>query len=198
MLLFPLQETSTDELSTQRLRLRPLRRADVTALDAAIQETLPELVRWLSWAKLTHDRQETRRYIRGARAAHAERRAFEFVVEDVAGGSLLGITSLHRIDWLRSSAGLGYWVRRSSWSKGVATEAALCLIDHAFTDLGLNRLEMHIAPDNSSSLRVADKLGFLREGVARQSELLGDRFQDHVQYSLLHSDRVPGESERRV
>ena len=66
----------------------------------------------------------------------------------------------------------------------------------AFVDLALNRLEMHVAPENTASLRVASKLGFLREGIARESELLDDRFRDHIQLSLLRSDLAPGKPVR--
>ncbi len=102
---------------------------------------------------------------------------------------VLGITSLHRIDWARRSAGVGYWIRSSVWGKGFATEANQAMIEHAFHDLALHRLELHIAPANPASLRVAEKLGFQREGIARESELIDGRYADHVQYSLLRSDR---------
>jgi ribosomal-protein-serine acetyltransferase len=146
------------------------------------------LVRWLPWARPGHNRQETRRYIRGARLARAQRRALEFFIEDIGSEEALGIMSLHRIDWVRRSAGLGYWVRRSRWGKDIATEAAICVIDHAFRDLRLHRLELHIAPANLASHRVAEKLGFQREGIARQAEFINGKYHDHVQYSLLCSD----------
>jgi ribosomal-protein-serine acetyltransferase len=166
----------------------------VGALDEAIQETLPDLVRWLPWARPNHTRQDTRLYLRGARLARSKRRAFEFLVEDIQSGAVLGITSLHRIDWARRCAGLGYWIRRSAWGKGAATEATDAVIEYAFHDLALNRLEVHVAPENLASLRVAEKLGFQREGIAREAELINGQYSDHVQYSLLRSDlsELPG------
>ncbi len=101
---------------------------------------------------------------------------------------MLGITSLHRIDWARRCAGVGYWIRSSAWGHGFATEATQATIEHAFRDLGLHRLEVHIAPENRASLRVVEKLGFRREGLARESELIDGRYADHIQYSLLRSD----------
>jgi RimJ/RimL family protein N-acetyltransferase len=188
--LFAIEETSGEELCTKRLRLRPPRRSDLAKLDSAIRETLPDLIRWLPWARAGHSRQETRRYIRGARLLRSQRRAFEFLIEDANTEDLLGITSLHRIDWSRRCAGLGYWVRRSSWGGGIATESSLCLVDYAFRDLFLNRLEMHVDPENLASHRVAAKLGFRREGIAREVELISDVYRDHVQYSLLRSDVI--------
>lgn len=178
-------ERADSEIASQRLRLREPRRSDLDALHAAIEETLPELARWLPWAHLEHSRADTRRYLRGARLARAQRSALEFIVEDVVDGALLGVTSVHRIDWIRLSAGLGYWVRRSRQRKGVAAEAGRLLCEYAFRSLGLHRLEAHVALDNLASHRVVDRIGFRREGIARENEVIAGRFVDHVQYGLL-------------
>lgn len=153
-------------------------------------------MRFLPWARPQHSRQDTRRYLRGARLARARRRAFELLVEEAQSEAVLGITSLHRIDWPRRCAGVGYWIRASAWGKGFATEATRVMIEYAFHDLALHRLEAHIAAENRASLRVAEKLGFRREGIARESELVHAGYADHVQYSLLSSDRfeLPGVS----
>jgi RimJ/RimL family protein N-acetyltransferase len=191
-----LYEPAGVEIAGPRLRLREPRRSDLDALHEAICETLPELVRWLPWARESHSRADTRRYLRGARIARAHRTAFEFIVEDATGSQLLGVTSVHRIDWVRHSAGLGYWIRRSCQGKGTATEAARLLADYAFRTLRLHRLEAHVALDNPASQRVVERAGFRREGVARENELIGGRFIDHVQYGLLAPDVLGRESER--
>ncbi|MFQ5699428.1 MAG: GNAT family N-acetyltransferase [Myxococcota bacterium] len=185
-----LQLGSPTEVVTPRLCLREPRRADLEGLHDAILETLPELVHWLPWARRGHSRSDTRRYLRGARLARAQRSTFEFVVEKRADGAIVGIASLHRIDWMRRSAGLGYWVRTRDWGAGLATEAAGGLALHAFEVLGLNRLEAHVALDNSASHRVVARVGFRREGIARESERIGEEWVDHVQYSLLARDAV--------
>ena len=110
------------------------------------------------------------------------------MIEDRAARALLGVVSLHRIDWTRRCAGLGYWIRRASQRKGYATEAVGRLIDHAFQELGMHRLEAHIGLENRASQRVVEKLGLLREGVARGVEFVDGRYLDHVQYGLLRTD----------
>ncbi len=185
MSVFVVDEAAAGELVTRRLRLRAPRRTDVGALHEGIMETLPELVKWLPWAHDGHRRIDTRRYLRGARAALGRRGAYEFIIEDVHKGDLLGITSLHRIDWIRRSAGVGYWIRRSSWGKGIATEAVGALVERSFHVYHLHRLEAHVALENHASQRVVDKLGFEREGIAREVEFVNGRYLDHIQYSLL-------------
>ncbi len=176
------------ELLTERLKLRAPKRADGAALDEAIQETLDELVLWLPWARPGHSLGDTRRYLRGARSARNRRQAFEFVIEDQGDGRLLGMVSLHRIDWMRRSGGIGYWVRRSEWGRGIAPEAARAMLDVAFIECGLHRVEVLVAPENKPSRHVVDKVGFVREGVARGAEFVNGSHLDHIQYALLRSD----------
>lgn len=177
-------------LRSERLLLRPPRRADLVPLDDAIRETLPELVRWLPWAHGAHSRSDTRRYIRAAVAARGARAAFEFVIADPEAGTLLGMASLHRLDWPRRSAGLGYWIRRTCWGKGYATESGRLLLGHAFETLELNRVEALVAIDNTASHRVVENLHFQREGVARGIERLAGAYLDHVQYARLVGDEA--------
>jgi ribosomal-protein-serine acetyltransferase len=175
-------------LETAHFRLRAPKRGDAVLLHDAIAETLPDLVPWLPWARPDHGRAETRRYLRAARAAWSRRTAFEFLIEDRKTGQLCGVTSLHRIDWLRACAGLGYWVRRSAWNRGVATEAANAALLHGIGSLRLHRVEALVALENKASQRVVEKLGFTREGVAREAEYIDGRHLDHIQYSFLRGD----------
>lgn len=184
-------ELAPHELHQERVVLRAPRRGDAGPLHEAIAETLAELVPWLPWARPEHSRADTRRYLRATRAAWARRASFEFLIEERTTGRILGMTSLHRIDWSRRCAGVGYWVRRSAWSRGYATEAADAALTHGFRSLLLHRVEALVALANKSSQRVVEKLGFMREGIAREVEFVDGRFLDHYQYSLLDSDARP-------
>lgn len=176
------------EIVTDRLRLRAPKRGDVNPLHDAIAETLTDLVPWLPWARLDHGPAETRRYLRAARSAWSRQSAFEFVIELRESNRIVGVTSLHRVDWVRAAAGLGYWVRRSEWNRGIATEAAAAALSHAVGGLRLHRIEALVALENKSSQRVIEKLGFAREGVAREAEFVDGRYLDHIQYSFLRTD----------
>lgn len=62
----------------------------------------------------------------------------------------------------RAKIELGYRLRPTAWGYGYATEAGLSVVNHAFGDLGLTELCAVIHPDNTASITVAEKLGFLR------------------------------------
>ena len=72
---------------------------------------------------------------------------------------------------------------------GLSAVAACALSSFAFDTLGLHRIEAHVAADNPASQRVVEKIGFQREGIARENERIGERFVDHVQYALLARDQ---------
>jgi ribosomal-protein-alanine N-acetyltransferase len=77
-------------------------------------------------------------------------------------GAVASTAGLHHIDRERGSAQVAYEIEREHSGKGLMSEALRRVIDHAFGDLGLRRLEAHVDPDNERSIRLAEKLGFSR------------------------------------
>ena len=93
------------------------------------------------------------------------------------------------INELLHNGHVGYWCAPEARGRGVATRALRLLCRHALDDLRLDRLELVTDPDNRASQRVAEKVGFRREGVLRSHLLHPDgRRRDSVMFSLL-----PGE-----
>ncbi len=68
------------------------------------------------------------------------------------------------------------------------TRAAAALLRYLFEDRGLNRVEIHCEPENTKSRAVAERLGFRKEGLLRQAELVGGRFVDNALFALLRED----------
>jgi RimJ/RimL family protein N-acetyltransferase len=72
--------------------------------------------------------------------------------------------------------------------RGYASEAASLLIDHLFESRPLHRLECGTTPGNIASQRVAEKLGFRLEGVARGLMFVGGAYVDGLSYALLRPE----------
>jgi RimJ/RimL family protein N-acetyltransferase len=83
---------------------------------------------------------------------------------------------------------VGYWIRTDESGHGYMTEACSAVVDFGFDHVGLHRIELQASPDNIGSIRVAEKIGFLREGVLRDGSRGRGGYHDVYLYGLLDSD----------
>jgi len=100
---------------------------------------------------------------------------------------LIGVISL-RIVLPHRRAEAGYWVARSEWGTGVATDALRAVIAWGFDTLGLHRIEAHHFTSNPASGRVMQKCGMLHEGRVRGAVHRHDVPRDLELYGMLRSD----------
>ena len=110
-----------------------------------------------------------------------------FAIVD-GGGTFLGVAVAPRIDLPARTAELGYVVVRGARGRGVATAALRLLTDWAFGELGLLRVELLISAENPASKRVAERCGYLREGVLRSLHFKQERREDTELWSRLPGD----------
>jgi ribosomal-protein-serine acetyltransferase len=89
------------------------------------------------------------------------------------------------LDWDNRSTEIGYWLGASFQSKGLVTKSCRALIDYAFNELNLNRIEIRCGVENKKSRKIPEKLGFREEGIIRQAEWLHNHFIDLVIYGML-------------
>lgn len=103
---------------------------------------------------------------------------------------IIGIITLHHIDAWSFRAEIGYMLNRKFWRKHVMSEVAEKVIEYAFKEVELNRIEAHAHPDNIASIKLCEKLGFQREGLKKQSDinLRTNEFEDRILMAILKSD----------
>jgi [ribosomal protein S5]-alanine N-acetyltransferase len=123
----------------------------------------------------------------------AQRKRIERVGNDqwrwaiVDEGRIVGVISLG--DVLRESlqlANVGYFVSQEYNGRGLATQAVGDVVQFAFGDAGLHRLEAGTLPDNHASQRVLEKNGFERYGLARGLLLIDGVWRDHVLFERVN------------
>ena len=83
---------------------------------------------------------------------------------------------------------LGYWLLPEARGKGFATRSVRLVSRWAFEELGMARLSLNTEPSNDRSQRVAERSGFVKEGVLRSYEDIGGRRIDCVVFSLVRAD----------
>jgi [ribosomal protein S5]-alanine N-acetyltransferase len=166
------------ELSDGEIVLRPWRLDDLGALVVAIDD--PEIGRWMP--KIPHP------YTAEAGAAYLARstgREGRFAIVTAGTGELVGGISLVPKHWGRAE--IGYWIRADARGRGLATRA-LVLVSRWGFERGFRRLQLHADVGNPASHRVAEKAGFVREGVLRSWIEHEDSERDHIVFSLLRRD----------
>ena len=82
---------------------------------------------------------------------------------------------------------IGYWLGKEYQGKGLITESCRLLINYAFDEYNLNRVEIRCATGNSKSCAIPERIGLTMEGVIRDGEWLYDHFVDLYLYSMLAS-----------
>ena len=168
------------ELRDGDLLLRSWTEEDVDAMVAGCND--PEVSRWIPTIPHPYTAEDARAFIRGEVRSDHEALAIELNGR-VVGGIGLGLSS----SGFRGS--IGYWITAPARGKGICTRAVRLLSRHALEELQLPGVQLTADTDNVASQRVAEKVGFKREGVLRAHLRHPDgRVRDSVMFSLL-----PGE-----
>lgn len=177
------------------LVLRKVRPEDANELWLVVDDNREYLRAWMPWADLTLTVRDTAAFIERSQRQDLDGRGFQCVMrlEDTIVG-MIGHVVRPEDRW----TDLGYWIAERYQGMGLVTRAARALIDHVFTHLGLNRVEISAGLENLRSRAVAERLGFRLEGILREHEWVNDRFVDHAVYGMLARDwrsgrgRAPG------
>jgi ribosomal-protein-serine acetyltransferase len=166
--------------------LRPFAEDDAEELHEVIELNREELARWLHWAA-EQTLAGTREYTRRARANADNGTGLECAI--VARERIVGAVGLPAVSRVNGSAVIGYWLDREYQRRGLMTEAVRAVVAHAFGQMGLHRLEIHAAIENTASRAVAERLRFRQEGTLREAyRVAPDRWVDEALYALLVSD----------
>ena len=108
-------------------------------------------------------------------------------------GAMVGQLSVNSITGgSAQSASIGYWIARSHAGRDIVPTAVALVTDHLLGPAGLHRVEIAIRPENTASLRVVEKLGFVEFGLApRYLHIAGD-WRDHRLFQLTAEDVPEG------
>jgi [ribosomal protein S5]-alanine N-acetyltransferase len=175
-------------IRTDRLVLRPLTEADVPALFEIHAD--PQAMRYWS-APVWRDAQRGRDMVaRDADPALTDH--LRLGIELAESGTLVGTCTLFDISTQCRRAELGYMLSAAAWGRGLMREALRAFLDHAFTVLDLNRIEADTDPRNDRSMRLLERLGFVREGHFRERWIVGGEVSDAAMYGLLRRDWQAG------
>jgi RimJ/RimL family protein N-acetyltransferase len=170
------------------LVLRRVDPMDADILLEAVRASITDLHRWQPWAGLDYDRTTSMTWCCRSWLGWAEGTAHDFILTQRGDERVLGTVGVNQIH--DGQGNLGYWTRSDVTGRGLATGAARLAARFGFEHAGLRRIHLHHAVGNHGSRRVAEKVGFVREGTHRQVAPLHGGYVDAVFYSLLGPHEV--------
>jgi ribosomal-protein-alanine N-acetyltransferase len=175
---------------TSRLELRALRSADREEFARVSTESRAHFAPWSPTGDAERAPQELfEAQLQRAAAEIASGSGYRRAAFLRDGGRLAGLFTLGQI--FRGpfcSCYAGWRVSADCVGRGLCTEAMRAMLDIAFAPapqgLGLHRVQANVIPENISSVRVAEKLGLRREGLALRYLHIGGAWRDHIMFAV--------------
>ncbi len=168
------------------IELRLYKPNDAEELNALIERNFNHIKKWSAWLKDDRSIENTHAFIKRNLKQFADNEGFAVGIWNE--NEMVGQIEHNYLDWKNRKTEIGFWLGESFQGKGLATKSCRVLIDNAFNELKLNRVEMRCGAENIKSRKIPEKLGFREEGIIRQAEWLHDRFVDFVIYGMLAND----------
>ncbi len=168
------------------IKIRKIRKSDAEAIAENINDK--ELIRRLANPHIPYPYKvsDARSFIAHAIWAWKKGTQYVFAVED--NGEFVGIIDLHEVDKRNKKAAVGAWLGRKYWGKGYGTKALKLILQFAFKELKLHRVEGIAFEWNVASRRIMEKVGFKFEGMRRESFKLNGKYQNEVIYGILRDE----------
>lgn len=102
---------------------------------------------------------------------------------------IVGVAEIFSYSPKENMITVGYRLNDRFWGQGIATKTVKAMVDYLFQDMGINRIQAFVMPENTKSHNVLLRNGFTKEGVIRQGQVWkGLGLVDLALYSLLRSD----------
>ena len=106
---------------------------------------------------------------------------------------LIGNVALSEVMWgSLQSCFIGYFLDLQHNGKGYMAEAVDLAVKFAFDEIHLHRIEAGVMPRNHSSMRVLEKAGFHKEGIAQKNVLINNKWEDHQVLAILNPEVLVG------
>jgi ribosomal-protein-alanine N-acetyltransferase len=175
-------------LETERLRLRELSDDDVPAAFLLFSD--PESMRFIGKPPhTTHD--ETLAFIRRNQLLFPAEEGIGWAICPRKSDEFIGYVAHWRLMKQHLRSEIGYQLLQARWGKGLMTEALRAVLRFGFVQMGLNSVEAQIDPANTRSRKTLERLGFVQDGLLRESFFFGGEYTDTAVFTLLEREYAP-------
>lgn len=131
-----------------------------------------------------------RRNIESYNKETEEKISYRFGIFLNSNHQLIGMIALNDVLWPLKTSYVGYSLDLKHTKQGYMFEALNLVINYAFNELKLHRLEAGVMPSNQASYKLLERCGFVREGLLRKNVHINGRWEDHYIYGLLNENDI--------
>lgn len=174
-------------LITQDIELKTFSLDEANKLYQLIDKNRMQIGDWLMWVDKTKSVEDVKKMIQEYIERRKKGEGISFGIWYQA--KLIGYISYAYLNKDSRKAGIAYWLDSAYQGEGIITKSCEALIEYGFNQLKLHRIEISCAEGNTKSRAIPERLGFTKEGILRESELIrGGKLVDNHFYALLKQD----------
>jgi RimJ/RimL family protein N-acetyltransferase len=162
---------------------------DAQSIFDAIDRDRARLANFLPWPPAIKIVQDEADYIAYTHELWEQHRFFDYSLFYKPAGAFIGSVGVMNINWPNAAAELGYWIIGDYEGRGLVSEAVSAIAAYLF-DSDFFRIEVRCTEGNLRSCQVAERLGFVREGVLRGNIMEHGLRRNTIVYSKLAVDPV--------
>lgn len=162
--------------------LKQLELEDSQSLFELVDKNRDYLREWLPWLDYNKEVKDSRDFIISCKEKYEGNKCFEMGIWYK--NQLAGVVGIHEIDWQNEITSIGYWIAKDFQGLGLITQSLKFIIDHAFEELKLKKIQIKCAVENQKSRNIPEKLGFEYVGTNELAENLYGKLVDHAVYEL--------------
>lgn len=166
--------------------LKEIELSDAEDIFKLIDSDRENLRTWLSFIDSTKEIADTKDFIHSVLFLPKEIRDLVTVI--IYNEQKIGLIGFKLTDFVNKKTEIGYWISKEFENKGIVTKSVVKMIDYAFNNLELNRIQIKCGIGNEKSSKIPKKLNFKFEGIERSAELLNGKFIDAEVYSILKDE----------
>lgn len=160
--------------------LKSLSESDISRIFNMLNDERQYMRKWLPFVDTTNKEEDIANFVNYV--VQAQDQHFTIWYK----GEFSGLIGFKGFDSANKRIEIGYWMSEYVQGNGIMVRSVQKLMEFAFSELEMNRIQIKVAVDNEKSKRIPEKLGFRMEGIERDGELLVNNvFTDIAVYSLL-------------
>ncbi len=147
-----------------------------------IDQNRDYLGKYLPWALTTSSKYDHLAFIKHSLMEYANGNGMACYI--IYKNDIAGSVSFNNINHNLKKVVIGYWLRQDLQGNGIMTQAVQKMIDIAFNELDMTKIEISTATENKPSRAICERLGFTLEGVITQNNYINGKIVDSAIYGL--------------